>query len=39
MAEAMTEEIGSNVYSDIECNFIKAVARKDESGKIIGTEI
>lgn len=39
MSEAMAEEIGKDVYSDIEVNMIKAVARKDESGKIIGTEI
>lgn len=39
MSEAMTEEIGSDVYSDIEVNLIKAVARKDAAGNIIGTEI
>lgn len=39
MSEAMADEIGDDVYSDIECNYIKAVARKDATGKIIGTEI
>lgn len=39
MSEAMAEEIGSDVYCDIEVNMIKAIARKDASGKIIGTEI
>lgn len=39
MAEAMKEEIGSDVYSDIEVNMIKTTARKDASGKIVGTEI
>jgi hypothetical protein len=29
MSEAMAEEIGSDVYSDVEVNFIKVVARKD----------
>lgn len=39
MSEAMKDEIGDDVYSDIECNFIKAVARKNAQGDIIGTEI
>ena len=39
MSEAMAAEIGDDVYSDVEVNFIRAVARKDNSGKIIGTEI
>lgn len=39
MSEAMADEIGDDVYSDIEVNFIRAIARKDNSGKIIGTEI
>jgi len=39
MSEAMTQEIGEDVYADIEVNLIKAVARKDSNGKIIGTEI
>jgi len=39
MAEAMAGELGDDVYSDVEVNFIRAVARKDSSGKIIGTEI
>ena len=30
MAEAMTEEIGDDVYADIEINFIKATARTDD---------
>lgn len=39
MSEAMADELGDDVYSDVEVNFIKAIARKDSSGKIIGTEI
>ena len=39
MAEAMAEEFGEDVYSDVEVNLVKAVARKDSTGKIIGTEI
>ena len=39
MSEAMAEEIGSDVYCDIEVNMIKTIARKDASGKIIGTEV
>lgn len=39
MSEAMTEEIGTDVYSDVEVNFIKVVARKDLQGNIIGSEI
>ena len=35
----MAEEFGDDVYSDVEVNLVKAVARKDSSGKIIGTEI
>ena len=35
----MAEEIGSDVYSDVEVNFIRAVARKNAAGDIIGTEI
>lgn len=35
----MADEIGSDVYSDVEVNFIKAVARLDDAGKVIGTEI
>jgi hypothetical protein len=35
----MADEIGTDVYSDIEVNFIKATARLDSNGKIIGTEI
>ena len=39
--EAMAEniDIGDDVYSDVECWFIRAIARKDASGKILGTEI
>ena len=32
MSEAMAEEIGDDVYSDIEVNFIKAVARVNDEG-------
>ena len=32
MAEGMTEEIGSDVYSDVEVNFIRAIARKNAQG-------
>jgi hypothetical protein len=39
MAEAMAEELGDDVYSDVEVNFIRAIARKDSNGNIIGTEI
>lgn len=39
MAEAMAEEMGDDVYSDVEVNFIKAIARKDASGAVVGTEI
>lgn len=39
MADAMKDEIGKDVYSDIEVNMIKTTARKDASGKIVGTEI
>jgi methionyl-tRNA synthetase len=39
MAEAMAQDFGEDVYSDVEVNLVKAVARKDSSGKIIGTEI
>ena len=39
LSEAMAEEIGSDVYSDVEVNFIRAVARKNAAGDIIGTEI
>jgi hypothetical protein len=39
MSEAMAAEIGDDVYSDVEVNFIRAIARKDSSGNIIGTEI
>jgi hypothetical protein len=39
MAEAMAAELGDDVYSDVEVNLIKAIARKDSNGKIIGTEI
>jgi hypothetical protein len=39
MSEAMADEIGDDVYSDVEVNFIRAIARKDSNGKIIGTEI
>ncbi len=39
ISEAMAEEIGSDVYSDVEVNFIKAVARFDDAGKVVGTEI
>lgn len=35
----MAEELGSDVYSDVEVNFIRAIARKNASGEIIGTEI
>ena len=39
MSEAMSEEVGDDVYSDIEVNFIKTVARKNGKGDIIGTEV
>jgi len=39
MSEAMADEIGDDVYSDVEVNFIRAIARKDSNGQIIGTEI
>lgn len=39
MSEGIMEEFKDDVYSDIEINFIRAVARKDGTGKIIGTEI
>jgi len=39
MSEAMSEEIGTDVYSDVEVNFIKTVARKNGKGEIIGTEV
>ncbi len=32
-------DIGDDVYSDVECWFIRATARKDTTGKVIGTEI
>jgi len=39
MAEAMAAELGEDVYSDVEVNLIRAIARKDSNGSIIGTEI